>query len=875
VKQGTGSEEVNAGGKAMRRPPVEYKRLRAVALSLSLLLAGVLWAQKALWAQTAKGTNAAITDMKLVAPGSGWALATDRLFWTSDNGQNWDDITPANTQLGISKAFFLDAKTGWAILPRSDGASVMVASTRNGGKSWRNAEVALDAATQGRQLAGAASVYFTDAQHGWLIVTLASSSNFSIGAAFHTEDGGSTWTALPTPPAAGNISFTTAQNGWMVGGPAQDQIWFTHDGGATWQSATISVPEGCGGSQTVYNLPVFTGSNNGQLTASRVNSTSNCTIDYVTADGGQSWQTAQVSKNSTAQRVAAASTGTQTRHAYISNAKITVEQDGARHQGTIPAGLQPNGNITHAEFIDDSTGWLNYSSGECQASKANCSQQSELLATVDSGQTFTTITPHNAASQQTSASASLPLSRNSYASMLLGSSVRNAATAEAVPGSGTVVSTSAGLDMACAPETADMQTWWTHSPYQDFGVYLGGCDVYCVSPGGQDTCGADWHPGISKTVDTNLTPAWYTNVTKMGWGILPIWVGPQSPCIANASSYWTINNADNLSTGTYQADLAVAKANALGITSGIIYYDIEGYTPDGGTCSAAVETFLESWTSELHAQGFASGLYGGMSAFETDFIDLGTEEPDAAWFAMWDSNSTVFNLGTLSNSYWPTHQRIHQWNSESGGETWGGTTFDSIDQDTVDAPVVGDWLATSPSFALSNSAAITITTLGSTGTSTIFVTPSAGFTGVVNLSCSISPSTAIRPTCSVPSSVTITGTAASTATLTITTTAGTIAKNSSRKNFFLGSGGSVFLCLLLFGIPRRRLNWRAILGVCVLAVSIGTIAGCCSGSGTTSKGSSGTSSEGTTTGTYAVTVIGVDQASGVIKSNTTVDLTVN
>lgn len=877
MKQWTGSKEVNAGGSAMKKAPVGYKRLRVAALSLSFLLVGVLWAQEVLWAQMAQGTNAAITEMKLVAPGSGWALAGDRLFWTSDNGQNWDDITPANTQQGVSKAFFLDAKTGWAILLGSDaeGASLTVASTRDGGKSWQNAEVAFDAATQGRHPARATSVYFTDAQHGWLIVTLPSSSNFSIGAAFHTEDGGSTWTALPSPPAAGNISFVTSQNGWMVGGPAQDQIWSTRDGGATWQSATISAPEGCGGSQTVYSLPVFIGTSNGRLTASSVNSASNCTINYVTADGGQSWQTAQVSKNSTAQRVAAASTGTQTRTAYISGTKITVEQDGTRHQGAIPTGLQPNGHITHAEFVDDSTGWLTYSSGECQASKANCSQQSELLATVDGGNTYTTITPHFAGAQQTTASAYLPFSRNSYSFLLLGSSAGKAATAEAAPGSGTVVSTNAGLEMACAPGTTDMQTWWTHSPYQDVGVYLGGCDVYCVSPSGQDTCGANWHAGASKTVDTNLTLSWYTSVTKMGWGILPIWVGPQSPCIANANSYWTINNADNLSTGASQADLAVAKANALGIASGIIYYDMEGYTPDGGSCSSTVETFLQSWTAELHALGFASGLYGGMSAFESDFVDLGTDEPDAAWFALWDSNTTVFNLGTLPNSYWPTHQRIHQWNSESGGETWGGTTFNSIDQDTVDAPVVGNWLATSPSFALTNSAAISIATLGSTGISTISVTPSAGFTGVVNLSCSIAPATAISPTCSVPSSVTVTGTAASTATLTITTTAGTVAMNSPRKNFFLGSGGSVFLCLLLFGMPRRRLSWRAIIGICVLAISIGTIAGCGSGGGTTSGGGGGTKSGGTTTGTYAVTVIGVDQATGAIKSNTTVALTVN
>jgi len=811
--------------------------------------------------------------MKLVAAGSGWALAGNRLLWTSNNGQNWDDITPANTQQGVSKAFFLDAKTGWAILPGSDGegTSLTVASTRDGGKNWQNAEIALDATTQGRQLAGAASVYFTDAQQGWLIVNFTSSSNFSFGAAFHTEDGGSTWTALPTPPAAGNISFVTAQNGWMVGGPAQDQIWSTRDGGVTWQSAAISAPAGCAGSQTVYSLPVFTGTSNGRLTSTTVNSNGNCAMDYVTADGGQSWQTAQVSKNSTAQRVAAANTGTQTRHAYVSGTEISVEQGSARHQGTIPAGLQPNGNITHAEFVDDSTGWLKYSSGVCQTSKANCSQQSELLTTVDGGKTFTTITPHIAAAEQTSAGASLPLSRNSYA---LGAGVGNAATAELTPGSGTVVSTSAGLEMSCAPDTADMQTWWTHSPYQDYGVYLGGCDVYCVSPTGQDTCGASWHAGTSKTVDTYLTPAWYTSVTKMGWGIIPIWVGPQAPCIANASSYWTINNADNLSTGTYQADLAIAKANALGITNGIIYYDMEGYTPDGGSCSSTVETFLESWTAELHANGFESGLYGGVAAFEADFLDLGAEEPDAAWFALWNTNTTVFNIGSLPNTYWPTHQRIHQWNSESGGETWGGTTFNSIDQDTVDAPVVGNRLATSPSFALSNSAAITIGAPGATGTSTISVTPASGFTGVVNLSCNVAPATAITPICGVPASVTIAGTATSTATLTITTMSGTVAKNSPRKNFFLGGGGSVLVCLLLLGVPRRRLSWQKLLGVLVLALSIGTITGCAAIGGPNS-GEGPTASGGTTAGTYTVTVIGVDQATGTVKSSTAVTLTVN
>jgi hypothetical protein len=817
----------------------------------------------------ASASAASVEDMKLVSPGSGWVLAGDRLFWTSDNGQTWNDITPGSDQQQVSKVFFLDAKTGWVILLGSDGegASIMVASTRNGGKTWQNAQVALDSIAQGRRVGGVASVYFADIQQGWLILRLTSSSNFSLGAALHTVDGGLTWTALPTPPAAGNIVFVTSQNGWMVGGPAQDQLWSTRNGGVTWQSVTIPAPEGCTGSRPAYSLPFFTGKSDGRLTATTVNPDGNCVIDYGTADGGQSWQTQRVSRNSAALRVVVAHTETQTSHVYATGSNVFIEQDKVSRQGVIPIDLGPNGNITHAEFIDATTGWLGYSSGTCQLSKENCSQRSDLLTTVDGGITYTKITPYATVTRQPSTGAFSPLPHNSYAAMQL----EENGQAEAIPeiAAGTVISQNAGLDIACAPSQAQMQTWWTSSPYYDIGIYLGGCDVYCVSPNGQNTCATNWAASSSKTVDTNLTPAWAISVTNMGWGILPLWVGPQAPCVG--PGFWYITS-DSESTGAYQADLAMTQANWLGITNGIIYYDMEGYTPDGGSCSSTVKSFLESWTTELHANGFLSGVYSGENNFATDIINT-SPLPDVAWVAAWDSNTTVWNLGSLPNTDWANNQRIHQWNSESGGETWGGATLDGIDQDTVDAAVAGNWTAASPSFALSNSASITISTLGSSGTSTITVTPSGGFTGTVNLSCSIAPSATISPICSVPTSVTITGTAVSTATLTIRTTAPTQSMNLPQRNLFLGGGGSIGLCLLFLGIQRRRrLSWQKLLGIFLLAASIGTIVGCGGGS---SANTGGSSTGGTSLGTYTVTVLGVDQATGTVKSNTIATLTVN
>jgi hypothetical protein len=84
-------------------------------------------------------------------------------------------------------------------------------------------------------------------------------------------------------------------------------------------------------------------------------------------------------------------------------------------------------------------------------------------------------------------------------------------------------------------------------------------------------------------------------------------------------------------------------------------------------------------------------------------------------------------------------------------------------------------------FTLGNSGNITVNSGAATAnTSTITVTPSGGFTGRVNLTCTMTTTPTnpfggpvIPVTCSVPASVTISGTSAATATLTVTTTSNT------------------------------------------------------------------------------------------------------
>jgi trimeric autotransporter adhesin len=200
------------------------------------------------------------------------------------------------------------------------------------------------------------------------------------------------------------------------------------------------------------------------------------------------------------------------------------------------------------------------------------------------------------------------------------------------------------------------------------------------------------------------------------------------------------------------------------------------------------------------------------------------------------------------------------------GESQGITQTTTVNV-TITTPVVGTFTLAS------NPTALTLSPGATTGnTSTISVTGAGGFASTVALTCSVSgPSGATDPaTCSLsPASVTISGASAETSTLTVNTTAATTALNRTKKLFWPSAGGATLALVLFFGIPKRRRNWLAMLGLLVLFVSLGAM-GCNSSNANTSGGGGG--STGTTAGTYTVTVTGT---AGTTMETTAVTVTVN
>ena len=192
------------------------------------------------------GLGGVVTKMKLLAPGVGWAMRAQHLYWTTDNGANWMDITPTrpdsyhnNYPWNIVDGFFLDASSGWILFAHYDEPTpeFAMASTNNAGATWSVRPVAIPANAGNLDPQG--RIAFADALHGWIEVDLDTAA-FHAGTLFMTSDGGRTWQRPPADPGGqGPIFLVSREVGWMVGDGDNSQLYVTRDGSKSWQMVSL------------------------------------------------------------------------------------------------------------------------------------------------------------------------------------------------------------------------------------------------------------------------------------------------------------------------------------------------------------------------------------------------------------------------------------------------------------------------------------------------------------------------------------------------------------------------------------------------------------------------------------------------------------
>jgi hypothetical protein len=234
--------------------------------------------------------------------------------------------------------------------------------------------------------------------------------------------------------------------------------------------------------------------------------------------------------------------------------------------------------------------------------------------------------------------------------------------APATPAGPGQVYTGLGFDACSTPSPATMSAWGA-SPYRAIGIYIGGANMACSQP--------------------NLSATWVSDESLAGWHMIPIYVGLQSP--SNSCGCAGISAANASTQGTEAAQDAVVDAQAIGMGGGNpIYFDMEAYNRTS-TNTGAVLAFLSAWTTELHASGYASGVYSSDASGIADLVaqdGTGYAEPDELWIANWNNQQTTADANVPATE-WAAHQRLHQYEG-AHNETYGGAKI-NIDGDYLDA----------------------------------------------------------------------------------------------------------------------------------------------------------------------------------------------
>lgn len=579
-----------------------------------------------------------VQAMKLVSGDSGWLLANGRLFWTSSLGNEWSEITPpASNGAALSGVYFDASGNGWAVQAANEGKLLTVVRTNDRGQHWSAGSIA-SPFTDGLSFGGEAYPAFSDAQHGWLMLRVASSSNFSRGVLFQTTDGGQTWTRLADPPVGGELVFTSATHGFAGPGARGDELFATTDGGQTWTPVPLPASADMAQRPSSITLPAFYGALQGTLLRTyTLENGSSTTVRYESVDEGATWKPAATLQNAPSSL-----------HALAADGAVIAQ---AQAKSLTAAAATP----AMSTFSTATQGLVLFRSGACTGTPKTCSQTTALKGTRDGGKTFFTLGNLPGITLESTQQISTSNS-GLFSSMAKASALQS----------------QMGFDKCEIMTTTQMQDWITNSPYRAVGAYIGGISRACTNVG--------------------FTPAWASTVLAQGWGIIPIWVGPQAP---NSTLAHKITDDVNVAAtqGVAEADAAVAAAAALGFAPGsVIYYDMEAYTRTTDS-ENVTRSFVNSWTTELHAKGYLSAIYSSHPEIQDWSPAYIANAPDAIWFAYFFSTGVACGTrcqntdsSDIPAAYWNNHQRLRQ-TSSGFASTYGSTTA-TIDEDWTDGPVV-------------------------------------------------------------------------------------------------------------------------------------------------------------------------------------------
>jgi photosystem II stability/assembly factor-like uncharacterized protein len=370
----------------------------AFACLLSLaVLSSTSWSQGAPIHSLPDG---AVEDAAIVAPDIGWAFgqpttAGSVLWWTTDGGAQWREITPPmRVKEIIVSVSFLNTRVGWVLLEDDSKGPLSfqfdLASTTSAGAEWEVHPLSIPTpGTEGTRSGDTAGwIDFADPLHGWMYL------GTGLDDLLITSDGGRSWQRAQSsglPAASKRIVRVTPEVAWLIG-TYSHWLYVTRDGAKSWQHVSLSAPVQLSGwlpkdNVQMYTDPVFQDPEHGFEAVTYASSRSGILTNAVlfeTRDGGVTWQAVSLLGDLRANMswpissTIAGSTWLIARQPFLGLPMVTILHPGEWENGLIQNEAGYDSGL-RMHFTNPDRGWL--------------LMDGALLATQDGGASWSDITP--------------------------------------------------------------------------------------------------------------------------------------------------------------------------------------------------------------------------------------------------------------------------------------------------------------------------------------------------------------------------------------------------------------------------------------------------------------------------------------------------
>lgn len=190
-----------------------------------------------------------VVDAELFAAGRGYVRTQHALLWTDDLGESWHNITPPGlmpAQLHSASIAVLPDGHAWiAVDPKAGSSTVTLLGRSPTTGTWTSTHIPLGTLNISPYAAATTSLSFTDANHGWLLVS-EQITHTGFGELLRTTDAGATWTVQAGQralPVVGTLHFITPALGYLDANSSGSRGWWvTRDAGHSWTQLQLPTP---------------------------------------------------------------------------------------------------------------------------------------------------------------------------------------------------------------------------------------------------------------------------------------------------------------------------------------------------------------------------------------------------------------------------------------------------------------------------------------------------------------------------------------------------------------------------------------------------------------------------------------------------------